>query len=150
MTIDLPGIERPLAITARGAPSNVYVASLTVNGAAVNEPVIFHEQIAHGGEIVFEMSAKPEPWAYNDVVSLSLMPRIPTLTMLARAYIRVQRHLSSTTNSDNYSSSTVREGVKTCPSYPLETVTSLKCTLITRHQIISQGLRHARTRREGR
>ncbi|KAL4255705.1 Peptide-N(4)-(N-acetyl-beta-glucosaminyl)asparagine amidase [Pleurotus pulmonarius] len=67
VTIDLPGVETPLVITARGAPSEVYVASLSVNGAPVNEPIIFHEQIAHGGEIVFEMSAKPAPWAYNTV-----------------------------------------------------------------------------------
>ncbi|PFH47118.1 glycoside hydrolase family 92 protein [Amanita thiersii Skay4041] len=54
--------RRVLTITARGAPTKLYIKSLTVNGEAVTWPVIRHDQIADGGEIVFEMSDNIEAW----------------------------------------------------------------------------------------
>ncbi|KDQ28672.1 glycoside hydrolase family 92 protein [Pleurotus ostreatus PC15] len=78
VSIDLPGVERPLVITAHGAPSDIYVKSLSINGAPLHEPVVFHDEIARGGDIVFEMSANPEPWAYNTVVSLPFYPTSST------------------------------------------------------------------------
>jgi putative alpha-1,2-mannosidase len=62
VTIDFPGSARPLTILAPGAPSKLYVRSLSVNGETVREPVIKHEQIVGGGQIVFEMSDVPEAW----------------------------------------------------------------------------------------
>ncbi len=38
---------------------NVYVASITVNGKILERPVLSHEDIARGGQIVFEMSNTP-------------------------------------------------------------------------------------------
>jgi putative alpha-1,2-mannosidase len=66
VTIDLPGVPDPLVISARGAPTNVYVKSLMINGEEVREPVIRHEQIAKGGDVMFEMSATQQAWA-NEV-----------------------------------------------------------------------------------
>jgi putative alpha-1,2-mannosidase len=75
MIIDLPDPDpskhgsRRLTIKAQGAPQKKYVKSLTVNGEQVVVPVLVHEQIAGGGDIVFEMSGKPEAWGNNpDIV----------------------------------------------------------------------------------
>ncbi|KZT13304.1 glycoside hydrolase family 92 protein [Laetiporus sulphureus 93-53] len=68
VTIDLPNANRPLVITSKGAPSMPYVKSLTVNGESVEVPMIRHEQIVSGGEIVFEMSAEPQAWASATLV----------------------------------------------------------------------------------
>ncbi|KAG5219975.1 glycoside hydrolase family protein [Salix suchowensis] len=123
---------------------------------SVREPVIFHEQIAHGGDIVFEMSAEPEPWAYNTVVGLPLIPRLRSLTMLIRVGIRIEHHLSFITNSKikllgHYS---MRRLKACCGLLCMETLSTghydfTECSLIARHQIISQGLADARTPREG-
>ncbi|GLB33162.1 putative glycosyl hydrolase family 92 [Lyophyllum shimeji] len=67
ISIDLPPTpqnkkSRKLTISAPGAPTKPYVKSLTVNGRKVDWPIISHEEIKDGGEIVFEMSATPEAW----------------------------------------------------------------------------------------
>jgi len=67
ITIDLPPTpqkkgSRKLTITAKDAPTKPYIKSLTVNGKRVETPVIRHEDIADGGEIVFEMSDVVEEW----------------------------------------------------------------------------------------
>ena len=62
MMINLPGSSNALIIVAVGAPSKRYVKGLTVNGRTVDEPVLRHEDIAHGGEIVFEMADVPQLW----------------------------------------------------------------------------------------
>ncbi|OCH93281.1 glycoside hydrolase family 92 protein [Obba rivulosa] len=69
VTIDLPGASKPLVITSSGAPQKPYIKSLTVNGSPVSVPIIGHEQIASGGEIVFEMSSDPQEWASATLVS---------------------------------------------------------------------------------
>ncbi|KAA1478112.1 hypothetical protein DENSPDRAFT_787640 [Dentipellis sp. KUC8613] len=63
ITIRLPGAPAPLRITSHGAPKKPYIKSLTVNGEKLSDPVITHEQIVRGGDIVFEMSSEPQPWA---------------------------------------------------------------------------------------
>ncbi|CCM03871.1 uncharacterized protein FIBRA_06022 [Fibroporia radiculosa] len=68
VTIDLPGASRPLVITSRGAPTMPYIKSLTVNGDMMTVPIITHEQIVDGGEIVFEMNTQPETWASSTLV----------------------------------------------------------------------------------
>ncbi|VDC01005.1 unnamed protein product, partial [Peniophora sp. CBMAI 1063] len=63
ITVHLPNAPRPLVISARGAATKPYIKSLTIDGEAVETPVIRHEQIARGAELVFEMSATPQAWA---------------------------------------------------------------------------------------
>jgi putative alpha-1,2-mannosidase len=58
IVIDFPGAPRPLMITAKGAATKKYVKSLHINGRLVSLPIIEHEDIANGGEIVFEMTEK--------------------------------------------------------------------------------------------
>jgi putative alpha-1,2-mannosidase len=80
MTIDWPqanansdqsSLSR-LTIRSSGAPQKKYVKSLTVNGEAITVPVLLHEQLVEGGEIVFEMSDQPEEWGNNPDVMQSL------------------------------------------------------------------------------
>ncbi|KAJ7578697.1 glycoside hydrolase family 92 protein [Mycena floridula] len=53
-----------LTIQAPGASSGkIYVKSLTVNGKAIEDPIIRHSDMAQGGTIVFEMSDQVEEWA---------------------------------------------------------------------------------------
>ena len=80
MTIDLPpqphlsqeekGKRRTLTIVARDAPSKPYIKSMTINGRKVDIPIVRHEDIANGGEIVFEMSEKVEGWGNGLLVSI--------------------------------------------------------------------------------
>jgi predicted alpha-1,2-mannosidase len=67
ITVALPPVpngqeERMLTITAQGAQTKPYVKSLAINGQIITWPIIRHDQIADGGEIVFEMSDKVESW----------------------------------------------------------------------------------------
>ncbi|KAF5371481.1 hypothetical protein D9615_009625 [Tricholomella constricta] len=69
ITIDIPPTpqqdpqrKRKLTIIAQGAPTKPYIKSLTVNGRRVDTPIIRHEDIADGGEIVFEMSDVVQEW----------------------------------------------------------------------------------------
>jgi hypothetical protein len=69
VTIDLPSAPQPLIISAPGASSGKpYVAGLKVNGVSVEQPIIEHEAISHGGTIEFEMSSSPSGWASETVV----------------------------------------------------------------------------------
>ncbi|KAI0029196.1 glycosyl hydrolase family 92-domain-containing protein [Vararia minispora EC-137] len=63
VTIRLPTAQALLVISAPGATSKPYVKSVTVNGERLERPVLRHDQIVNGGNIVFEMSDKPQPWA---------------------------------------------------------------------------------------
>jgi len=62
VTISLPGAQKQLVIRASGAPTKPYVKSLKVNGKSTVEPILSHDQISKGGEIVFEMSDEPQTW----------------------------------------------------------------------------------------
>ncbi len=64
--------SRRLTIKSVGATRKRYVKSLSVNGVRVGTPVLFHEQIAAGGEIVFEMSDEVQEWGNNPDILKSL------------------------------------------------------------------------------
>ncbi|KDQ52009.1 glycoside hydrolase family 92 protein [Jaapia argillacea MUCL 33604] len=70
ITIDLPASSKPLVITAAGTQSKPYVKSVTLNGMSLTKPIIKHEDIAHGGELVFEMSGEPEEWLAGNVATV--------------------------------------------------------------------------------
>ena len=65
----MQGTSKKLHISAPGASTKPYIKSLTVNGEKVPVPIIRHEQIAHGAEVVFEMSDRVERWG-NDAAVL--------------------------------------------------------------------------------
>lgn len=67
VTIDLPGVDTPLVIKSTGAPVQPYVASLSVNGQNTAVPVIRHEDIANGGELLFTMSGQPAAWGSSTI-----------------------------------------------------------------------------------
>ncbi|TFK34481.1 glycoside hydrolase family 92 protein [Crucibulum laeve] len=72
LTIDLPpspssGKSNKLIIRATDAPTKPYIKSLTINGEKINVPFVRHDQIANGGEIVFEMSNKIEAWGNSEL-----------------------------------------------------------------------------------
>ncbi|EIW62378.1 glycoside hydrolase family 92 protein [Trametes versicolor FP-101664 SS1] len=69
ITIDLPNAPQPLVITSSGAPSKPYIQSVTVNGRALEGPILKHTDIASGGHIHFEMNASPQAWASSTLVS---------------------------------------------------------------------------------
>ena len=60
--------NKKLTITAIGARSKPYIKSLTINGIRVAQPIIKHEQIANGAEVVFEMSDEVEEWGNEESV----------------------------------------------------------------------------------
>jgi putative alpha-1,2-mannosidase len=60
---------RMLNIIAKDAPSKPYIKSMTINGKNIDLPIVRHEDIANGGEIVFEMSDKVEDWGNGLLVS---------------------------------------------------------------------------------
>lgn len=64
----LTATPKKLTITAIGARSKPYIKSLTINGIGITQPIIKHEQIASGAEIVFEMSDKIEAWGNDESV----------------------------------------------------------------------------------
>jgi len=68
VTINLPGSSKPLEISSQGAPNNTYVKSLQINGQSLETPIIKHEQLTEGGEIAFEMSSEPQPWASSTLL----------------------------------------------------------------------------------
>ncbi|PPQ75924.1 hypothetical protein CVT24_002506 [Panaeolus cyanescens] len=62
ITIHIPNASKPLRIIAKGARTKKYVKSLTIDGRKVETPVIQHEWIRDGADVVFEMSAEVEGW----------------------------------------------------------------------------------------
>jgi len=66
--IHFPNAKTPLVISSKGALEKPYVKSLSINGKNIWDPIIKHEQIAHGGMINFEMSSQPECWASSSIV----------------------------------------------------------------------------------
>lgn len=80
MIIDWPPVtsnsvqssSKRLTIKSSGASQKQYVKSLTVNGENIDTPILVHEQIVNGGEIVFEMSDEIQDWGNNPDVLKSL------------------------------------------------------------------------------
>ena len=68
ISITLQGTSKKLHISALGASTKPYIKSLTVNGEKVPVPIIRHEQIARGAEVVFEMSDRVERWGNDGAV----------------------------------------------------------------------------------
>ena len=64
----MQGTSKKLHISAPGASTKPYIKSLTVNGEKIHVPIIRHEQIAHGAEVVFEMSDCVEIWGNDGAV----------------------------------------------------------------------------------
>lgn len=64
LTLDLPGANRPLRITAEGAGGGKkkYIKSVTIDGQPWNDIVLDHGLISDGADIVFEMSDTPQTW----------------------------------------------------------------------------------------
>ncbi|KAH9483275.1 putative glycosidase [Psilocybe cubensis] len=57
-----------LTVTAIGARTKQYIKSLKINGVDVDQPIIKHEQIAQGADIVFEMSDEIQGWGNNEAI----------------------------------------------------------------------------------
>lgn len=77
MTIDLPQMDgsgsNRLTITAKGAAKNPYVKSVTLNGKPIETPFVNWSQFINGGDLVFEMSNKPEVWGNDpDIMKMLL------------------------------------------------------------------------------
>ena len=77
ITIDLNSRSSPtpsstgtgkLKVTAIGARTKPYIKSLTVDGVKVDRPIIRHEQIAHGADVVFEMSDEIQLWGNDPAI----------------------------------------------------------------------------------
>jgi predicted alpha-1,2-mannosidase len=61
-TIHLAGGEDLVISAPQNGPENVYVQGVTVNGEAQSASYLTHEQLAGGGEIVFDMGPEPSDW----------------------------------------------------------------------------------------
>ncbi|HYG22692.1 MAG TPA: GH92 family glycosyl hydrolase [Verrucomicrobiae bacterium] len=58
--IQLPN-GKTFSVTARGnGPQRPYIRGATVNGAALQKNFLTHDQIAEGGEVIFEMTSAPD------------------------------------------------------------------------------------------
>lgn len=66
VTIKFPLNGKTLVITAKDAATKPYVRSLTLNGKAIPEPLLSHDDLIGGGDLVFEMSDKPQPWGSSN------------------------------------------------------------------------------------
>lgn len=63
LTLTIPGVDRPLTISAKGASGGMkYIKSLTLDGREIRTFVLEHADIAKGGDLVFEMSHTPQHW----------------------------------------------------------------------------------------
>jgi hypothetical protein len=77
ITVDFPAAEKPLVVTAKGAGTKNYIKSVTVNGISIqNSPIIRHEDIANGGEIVFEMTDAVEEAFASSTVQVTSTVRV--------------------------------------------------------------------------
>ena len=63
LSLTLPGADRPLTVTAKGASGGMrYIKSLTIDGRNIRTYILEHADIANGGDLVFEMSDQPQAW----------------------------------------------------------------------------------------
>lgn len=79
LTIDLPqldGSSKRLSITSPGALKNQYVKSITLNGQPLDKPFLAYEQFIGGGDIVYELSDKPETFGNDPEIVKTLGPYV--------------------------------------------------------------------------
>lgn len=88
--INLPGVSKPLTIVSPGAANKPYIKNLEVNGRAIHDPVIMHEEIAKGGEITFTMSSTPEAWGSQTLVRSSPRTHSRTPSLILNLYRRTR------------------------------------------------------------
>ncbi|CAM0141624.1 hypothetical protein VKS41_007573 [Umbelopsis sp. WA50703] len=65
VTLDLPGRNSKLTISAPDAPSKPYINAMKVDNNALVKPIITHEQLMSATEFSFEMSSSPGDWGKN-------------------------------------------------------------------------------------
>jgi predicted alpha-1,2-mannosidase len=66
-TIDLENGKKLRVLVKNGSAKNIYVKSVTINGQACTNSYIKHSDIAEGGELIFEMSRRPNKrWATDE------------------------------------------------------------------------------------
>jgi putative alpha-1,2-mannosidase len=62
--IDLENGKSLRGLVKNGSAKNIYVKSVAINGKFCTNSYIKHSDIAEGGELIFEMSRKPnKKWA---------------------------------------------------------------------------------------
>jgi putative alpha-1,2-mannosidase len=66
IALDLPA-GGTIRVTAKGASGGKkkYIKSLTIDGRPHKTVIIDHAQLAHGADLVFEMSDTPQTWPAN-------------------------------------------------------------------------------------
>jgi predicted alpha-1,2-mannosidase len=62
MTLRLAGGKRFEVVAKNNSAANVYIQSATLNGVALELPVISYREIVRGGKLAFVMGAKPSRW----------------------------------------------------------------------------------------
>lgn len=70
VTIDLPGVKQPLVISAPGADKHEYIQRLTFNQDLIEHPIVSHDMIAKGGNLIFEMAGRPTTWGTDNIHQL--------------------------------------------------------------------------------
>jgi predicted alpha-1,2-mannosidase len=66
-TIDLENGKKLRVLVKNGSAKSIYIKSVTINGQACTNSYIKHSDIAEGGELVFEMSRRPNKrWATDE------------------------------------------------------------------------------------
>ena len=62
MTLRLAGGKRFEVVAKNNSAANVYIQSATLNGVALELPVISYREIVRGGKLALVMGAKPSRW----------------------------------------------------------------------------------------
>jgi predicted alpha-1,2-mannosidase len=63
VSIDFPSFDKELHIVSPGAPLKPYVHSLSINGRNLEQPIVTHNELTHGGVFLFQMRGEPQAWA---------------------------------------------------------------------------------------
>lgn len=62
-TIKLPTGKQFVVTASRNGPQRPYIRGATLNGQPFHKTYLTHEQIANGGEVIFNMTSAPDKWA---------------------------------------------------------------------------------------